>query len=116
METESSLVDSRKVYIEKTPHRTAGITRSLLAIRIDNQGNTDRLLRQLREQAEASRRAGYEGIVHLCQSMENCVLRIGDQIEKPRLETVISTLMEACRVITRHAEIITGTARPAGTN
>ena len=116
METESSLVVSRILYIDKTLHRTAGMTHNLMAMRTDNQGNMDRLLRQLREQAEAGRRAGYEGIVRLCQSMENCVLRIGDQIEKPLLETVISTLMEACRVIARHAEIITGMARPAGTN
>jgi hypothetical protein len=116
MENESSLVVSRKLYIEKTPLRTVGMTHSLLAMRFDIQGNMDRLLRQLREQAEAGRRAGYEGIVSLCQTMENCVLRIGGQIEKPRLETVIATLMEACRVIARHAEIITGTARPAGTN
>ena len=115
MENESSLVVSRKLYIEKTPHRTVGMTHSLLAMRIDNQGNMDRLLKQLREQAEAGRRAGYEGIANLCQSMENCVLRIGGQIEKPRLETAISTLMEACQVIARHAEIITGKAIPAGT-
>jgi chemotaxis protein histidine kinase CheA len=116
MENESSLVVSRKLYIEKTPHRTACMTSSLLAIWFDNQGNTDRLLRQLRGQAEAGRRAGFESIVSLCQSMENCVLKIGDQIEKPQLETAISTLVEACRVIARHAEIITGMARPADTN
>jgi hypothetical protein len=116
MENESSLVVSRKLYIKKTPHRMAGINHSLLAMRFGIQGNMDRLLRQLREQAEAGRRAGYEGIVCLCQTMENCVLRMGGEIEKPRLETAISTLMEACRVIARHAETITGTARPAGTN
>ena len=116
MENESSLVVSRKLYIEKTPHRTAGMTHSLLAMRSDKQGNMDQLLGQLREQSEAGRRAGYEGIVSLCRTMENCVLRIGDQIEKPLLEMAISTLMEACRVIARHAEIITGSARPADTN
>ncbi len=116
MENESNLVVSRKMYIEKTPHRTVGMTHSLLAMRFDKQGNMDRLLRQLREQAEAGRLAGYEGIVSLCQSMENCVLKIGGQVEKPLLETAISTLMEACRVITRHAEIITGMVRPTGTN
>jgi hypothetical protein len=116
METESSLVVSRKLYIEKTPHRTVGMTHSLLAMRFDIQGNMDRLLKELREQAEAGRHAGYEGIVNLCQSMENCVLRIDGQVEKPLLETAISTLMEACRVIARHVEIITGMAGPAGTN
>jgi hypothetical protein len=116
MESESSLVVSRRVYIENTPRRMAGMTRNLLTIGIDNQENMIRLLEQLQEQAEASRRAGYLGIVNLCQSMENCVLKIGGQIDKPRLETAISTLMEACRVIARHVEIITGMAGPAGTN
>ncbi|MGD0383959.1 MAG: hypothetical protein ABSA77_10580 [Thermoguttaceae bacterium] len=111
MEGESNFVISRKLYIEKTPHRTAGMIRSLLAMRFYDKENIDRLLLQLREQAEAGRRAGYEGIVCLCQSMENCIMRIGSQIEKPRLDTVISTLMEACQVISRHAEIITSMAR-----
>ncbi|MGA2798810.1 MAG: hypothetical protein ABSE63_14610 [Thermoguttaceae bacterium] len=116
METESGLVVSRKLYIEKTPHLTAGMARSLLAMRFDIQGNIDRLLKELREQAEAGRQAGYEGIGSLCQSMENCVLKIGPQVEKSLLETAISILMEACRVIERHVEMISGMAIPAGTN
>ncbi len=107
MEVESSLAVTRKLYVEKTPYRTAGIIRELLAMRFDDHGSRDLLLSQLREQAEAGRQAGYEGIVRLCQSMENCIARIGDVIENSRLETVISTLMEACRAISRHAEINT---------
>jgi hypothetical protein len=111
MEHESSLVVSRKMYLEKTPHRAAGIIRDVSAMQLD-LGNFDRLLRQLREQAEAGRRAGYEGIVHLCQSMENCITRITGNFDNPRLETVISTLKEACQVMLRHAEITAASFRP----
>jgi len=108
MEYESNFVISLQLYIEETRQRMADMICNLLATQYDCPAQTDCLLQQLRMQTEASRRAGYECIVQLCQSMEDCLIRIGSHIDKQRLETAISTLMEACEAISRHADLITG--------
>lgn len=103
MEGDSNLVISRNLYAEKTRHRMSCIIRGLSAMQYDCHEHMDHLLRQLQEQSLASRSIGYECIVGLCQLMEDTFSRIDSRIEKPLLKAAISTLMEACQVILRHA-------------
>lgn len=94
MEGESDLVVSRKLYLEETPHRISGIIHDLLAMQDDCEWQMDHLLRLLREQAEASRRADYQSILRLCQSMEDCQL-ISEHADT--IAGIAGESMEACR-------------------
>jgi len=110
MEGKSNLIVSRKLYVEETLERMAAMIRSLSAMQDDCQGQMDPLLRQLREQAEASHRVNYESIVRLCQSMEDCLAKINSHIGKPQSEAAISALIDSCQLISEHAHAIAGLA------
>jgi chemotaxis protein histidine kinase CheA len=89
-------------YAEGTRERMARVIRGLLTIEGDCRGRTEHLVRQIQEQEAASRRSGCERIARLCQSMEDCLTGI-DRGEQPRLEPIVTTLVEVCQAISQHA-------------
>jgi len=87
----------------------------LKAIERSGAGDVRGVVARLREQQAAGRAAGYAPIVHLCESLEDCLtlerLLTGDRggMVSPHA-SMVAVLVDACRAIQLHAEAADKTA------
>ena len=119
MEGDTNSLESRASYIADTLQRTDSMIRCLLSMYDDCQSQMGQLTRQLHEQTEASRSNGFGSIARLCRSMEACLAKI-EGAEKLQSDPAVSALIESCRLISEHAEILStipgGRAQPRRSN
>jgi len=108
MAGEGEFAISQKRYAAETHRRIARTISGLLKMEGNGGGDISQVLLQVRRQEEASRRAGFERVARLCQSMEDCLtgIRSGEQ---PRLDAFVTTLVEVCQAIELHADAIAAT-------
>jgi len=108
MAREGELGTLRQRYAAQTRRRIARTIAGLLKMEGKGGGDISQVLLHVRRQAEASRRAGFERVARLCQSMEDCLTGIGSG-EQLRLDAFVTTLVEVCQSIELHADAVAAT-------
>jgi hypothetical protein len=106
--TDSDVGALAKQYARRTRQRMALAISELLVMQRAGMGDTCRLSRWMEEQEEASQAAGFAGMARLCGTVSECLagLRRGEQ---PVLVPLFGTLLEVCRTVELHAEIVART-------
>ncbi len=102
MANEARIAPGDHRYADETQRRIGEMIRGIFAIRRCGETDIDGVIGRLREQAKASRLAGFPGIAGLCGTMENClgVVHRGDRRQSA---SVAATLLGACETIRLHA-------------
>ncbi len=101
----ANMTPDSRCYASETERRIADLIGDILAAQRSGATEIDGLMYRLREQAKASRQAGFPGIARLCGKMENCLAMIplGNRQQSTGL---VATLLGACETIHLHADAV----------
>jgi hypothetical protein len=115
MPVETNPAISKNRYLRQTRQRMRRAIGQIVALERDGGGDLGGVLRQLREQAGASRSAGYLPILRLCEALEYYLVVRGyaralGADERPGAQPLATTLLSVCRVIQLHADAVAKTA------
>jgi hypothetical protein len=102
MARQAAPAGARDGYSRKTELRMKALTEELEALVLTQTGRTDELWRQLREQEEASRQAGFAGIARLCRQMQLC-LKEAQESGSTQSAAAAGWLLGVCQAIQAHA-------------
>ena len=93
---------ARDCYARETELRVKALTEELEALVLTQTCRMDELQRQLREQEEASRQAGFIGIARLCRQMLVC-LKDAQESDSAYSAVAAGWLFDVCQAIQAHA-------------
>jgi len=114
MTTTADSPSSADLYVEGTRRRMARAIGHLAAIRRVGSGDLSEAAAELREQADASRLAGFRPISQLCQTVERyllleaCLAR-ASPTRRARVTGIAAVLLNVCHAIDLHAEAVAKT-------
>ncbi len=105
MANEARIAPDDHRYAAETQRRIGEVVRGVFAIRRCGETDIDGVIGRLREQAKASRGAGFRGIARLCTRMVDCLLKGRSD---PRWSASAgATCSNACETIQLHADAVT---------
>ena len=102
MAIQCELTSGLRQYAKETERRMQVLNDQMQTLVMSQTACTETLWRELNNQADASRRAGFVGISRLCQQMQVCFQEV--QENRPeRLPAEANAMMKVCRAIRSHA-------------